>query len=280
MSFTQVRSLSGAPKQNKGNVELYIEYTIITKWRFDMKRSIIWTISHDNLQSIINESSSVVDILRKLGYSRQHSGNHKLLTVRMSSEHFDMSLFDENKKQWRINHTEKLRLGNTKSKDIFSVDSSYDRKNLKAKLIKENIIPYSCSECGNNGIHNGKQLSLQLDHVNGISNDNRIENLRFLCPNCHSQTVTYASKSLRKARVCSKCGDNVGGKYRKLCDKCRRISLDSKAISQMKFNVSKDELTSKLEELEWNFSAAGRHYGVSDNAIRKRCLKYGVVELE
>jgi len=44
----------------------------------------------------------------------------------------------------------------------------------------------------------GKTLSLELDHINGINNDNRLENLRFLCPNCHSQTTTYGSRNQQR----------------------------------------------------------------------------------
>lgn len=53
---------------------------------------------------------------------------------------------------------------------------------------------YRCSICGNTGEWNSKKLVLQLDHINGIHNDNRIENLRLLCPNCHSQTDTFCGK--------------------------------------------------------------------------------------
>ena len=48
--------------------------------------------------------------------------------------------------------------------------------------------------CGNIGEWNGNSLSLQLDHINGIHTDNRIENLRMLCPNCHSQTETFSKR--------------------------------------------------------------------------------------
>ena len=65
---------------------------------------------------------------------------------------------------------------------------------LKERLVKEGILEYKCAECGISKWNN-KPLSLHLDHINGINNDHRIENLRFLCPNCHSQTDTYAGKN-------------------------------------------------------------------------------------
>ena len=53
-------------------------------------------------------------------------------------------------------------------------------------------------QCGNEGFWNGKKLVLQLEHKNGIHNDHRVENLCFLCPNCHSQTDTYSGKNIGK----------------------------------------------------------------------------------
>lgn len=69
------------------------------------------------------------------------------------------------------------------------------RYNLKKQIIKFNLIPYVCAKCGNTGTWNDEPLSLQLDHINGINNDDRLKNLRFLCPNCHAQTPTYAGKA-------------------------------------------------------------------------------------
>ena len=66
---------------------------------------------------------------------------------------------------------------------------------LKIRLINEGRLEYKCACCGNIGEWQGQKLTLQLDHINGKNNDHRIENLRFLCPNCHSITETYAGKN-------------------------------------------------------------------------------------
>lgn len=68
---------------------------------------------------------------------------------------------------------------------------------LKKRLVDENILEYKCAICGNTGTWQGKKLTLQLDHINGEHTDNRVENLRFLCPNCHSQTDTFGSRQRR-----------------------------------------------------------------------------------
>lgn len=84
--------------------------------------------------------------------------------------------------------------------DLFCENSPHSRNTLKKRILKNKLIEYKCFECGNTGEWNGKPITLQLEHKNGISNDNRLENLCFLCPNCHSQTETYAGKSAEKTR--------------------------------------------------------------------------------
>ncbi len=73
---------------------------------------------------------------------------------------------------------------------------------LKAKLLRENRLDLCCSQCGIKEWR-ARRLEMHLDHVNGNRQDNRLENLRLLCPNCHSQTETYCGKnkgSYRDAR--------------------------------------------------------------------------------
>ncbi|PPD55313.1 MAG: hypothetical protein CTY12_01260 [Methylotenera sp.] len=71
---------------------------------------------------------------------------------------------------------------------------TYTTYSLKKRLIQEGLKEHKCEECGIVDWH-GKSLAIHLDHINGISDDHRLENLRMLCPNCHSQTDTYAGKN-------------------------------------------------------------------------------------
>ena len=68
---------------------------------------------------------------------------------------------------------------------------------LSRRLKKEKIIENKCDECGITE-WNGKPIVLHLDHINGKRTDHRLENLRLLCPNCHSQTDTYCGRNINK----------------------------------------------------------------------------------
>lgn len=79
--------------------------------------------------------------------------------------------------------------------EILIKDSTYTNMNrLKLRLIKEGLKENKCEECGISEWR-GKSLSCQIHHINGVNNDNRLENLQFLCPNCHSQTDTFSGRN-------------------------------------------------------------------------------------
>jgi len=75
----------------------------------------------------------------------------------------------------------------------------YQSNKLKRRIFDEGLMENKCSECGLSDTWNDKPIVLQLDHINGINNDHRFENLRLLCPNCHSQTDTWCGRGKRKA---------------------------------------------------------------------------------
>ena len=93
------------------------------------------------------------------------------------------------------------RFGITKTdEEVFVENSTYARHNLKRRILKDELIPYTCSVCGIGPEWMGKPMPLILDHKNGINNDNRLDNLRFVCSNCDSQLDTYKSRN-RKRKV-------------------------------------------------------------------------------
>lgn len=79
-------------------------------------------------------------------------------------------------------------------------DPRRNRKHIKARLMKAGIFANSCQACGL-AEWQGRALSMHLDHINGIKDDNRLENLRMLCPNCHSQTPTYGGRNVKRAGI-------------------------------------------------------------------------------
>ena len=82
-----------------------------------------------------------------------------------------------------------------KFEESFIENSPTTRAVIRKYIIRHNLIPYICEKCGNDGKWQGTVLALQLDHRNGVNNDHRLENLRWLCPNCHSQTDTFTGKN-------------------------------------------------------------------------------------
>ena len=153
------------------------------------KVSKVYQVSEKEFKTIIQNSYSYSDCLRALGLTTRGGSSLDILKRRIaelncSTEHFGKYI---NQKNPYIRY---------ELDEILVENSSYANiSSLKKRLVNENRLEYKCAICGlTNWL--GKEISLQLDHINGINNDHRIENLRFLCPNCHSQTDTYAGKNM------------------------------------------------------------------------------------
>jgi hypothetical protein len=83
---------------------------------------------------------------------------------------------------------------------VFCENSTYARHSVKARIRTNNLIEYKCACCGLGPEWHDKPMPLILDHINGVNNDNRLENLRFVCSNCDSQLPTYKSKNRTNGR--------------------------------------------------------------------------------
>jgi hypothetical protein len=229
------------------------------------RTSLVWSIPAEEFQNLLNTSNSFVDILIKIGLD-PYNGNHKTLNHRIKEEGFDTSILEQNRKKNQERHMKSLLEKRTYSlEDILVENSNFDRKGLKTKILEHNLLSYECCICKNKGEWLGSPISLQLDHINGINNDNRIENLRFLCPNCHSQTDTYCGKHRKKLYKCLDC-NNIINKGHTRCVKC---SPKANGLNQRKFEITKEELENLVSK--YPMTQIGKMFGVSDNAIRKRC---------
>lgn len=156
------------------------------------KTSIIWTIDYTQLLEIINSSNSIVEILQKLNLNA-YNGNHRTLKKRCERDQIDLNPVKKRGYDLRMKNLKSINKFNNNL--LFCKDSTYSSNKQLKKYLIEMGWENKCYECGQLPIWNKKPLTLQLEHKNGINNDNRFENLCFLCPNCHSQTSTFAGRN-------------------------------------------------------------------------------------
>lgn len=138
---------------------------------------------------------------------------------------------------------------------------------LKRKLIQSGLRENKCAICGSPAFWNGSKLTLQLDHINGKRSDNRIENLRIVCPNCHSQTPSFAGrrpKTSRPPRIRKLTPSEIDPRWRnRPREHLRKVA-----------RPSREELQVLLASMP--VVRIGKKYGVSDNAVRKWAKCYGL----
>lgn len=153
----------------------------------------IYKLSDEQFVELLKNSSTISEVLFKLGYSvKGNSWGFAKIRQRMSDLNLDESVFKGKSPITKYGSLHKVN-----ASDILKPNCKHARSVLRRYVIKNNLIPYRCAICGCVEWQ-GRTLSLELDHINGINNDNRIENLRFLCPNCHSQTTTYGSRNQQR----------------------------------------------------------------------------------
>jgi hypothetical protein len=227
-------------------------------------------LSKSDILDLIESCDSIREILIKIGY--KSTGTH--LYDRFNDR---LRLFNIDKPKYN-NLNRKTNFQKYTIDEILVENSQYkSNRSLKYKLVNLKLKEYKCVKCGNVGDWMGSGLTLQLEHINGKNNDNRLENLCFLCPNCHSQTKTYCGRNMKNEKVevfieCF-CGQLIDkGK-----NKCR-VCINKERVELNMINrkvINRPDLNKILESVDKiGFRATGRKYGVSDNSIRK-WIKWG-----
>ena len=149
------------------------------------------------LEELCADSFSYAEVLRKAG-RKQAGGNQTTLKKKIQEFNIDISHFTgqlwnkgkTRKEDPRIKSNEKYTL-----KEVFIENSPVTQKVLRGYVERHQILEYKCQKCSCDGHWQDGEISLEIDHINGNNSDNRIENLRYLCPNCHALTDTYRGKN-------------------------------------------------------------------------------------
>lgn len=230
-------------------------------------KSILYKLSDSEFISLFKQSHSYSEILRAVGLSASGSASRTVLLARMKQLH----LTREDLSKERI----KRGARNTLEEDkIFQKGVYIAGNTLKKHYLKNRQDSYQCDVCGIT-TWNNKPLVLHLDHINGIKTDNRLTNLRLLCPNCDSQMTTYRGKNIklpftRPKKKCVLCGKTItiGAVY------CKKCSSKINALNTRRFVIDRNDLKTLIRTQP--FTTIAKNYKVSDNAIRKRCKAFNL----
>ena len=234
--------------------------------------------TEEEARDAVAASRSYSEALRRLGL-RSAGGNHALFKRWMgvwgiSTDHFDP-----------YEASRGVRRG-IPLDEVLVEGSAYSRATLKKRLYAEGLKQPRCESCGQGDIWRGRRIALVLDHVNGVPDDNRLENLRILCPNCNATLDTHCGRQNarpREPQACARCGamfTPTRDGHRYCSPHCgrrwdRRSGVPKphlRRVERPPFEQLKAEIAAS------SYLAVGRKYGVSDNAIRKWVRQYEAEE--
>lgn len=212
----------------------------------------MWT--REQLQIAVSDSKSYAETLRNLGIAVS-GGTHIVIKKYIT--------------KYGINTTHFSQIGTRRikarliTKDVLVMNSTVSSSTLRRIIVRDGILPRICVECGVENQYNGKPITLHLDHKSGDRKDCRIENLRWLCPNCHSQTSTYSRAKTLPIQL--EARKKKAERVQIPCSECKITitRLKSKVEYQKKFWSSNFFCSKKCKITFWHkkngWSKSGEH---------------------
>lgn len=232
--------------------------------------------SEADARAAVAQAMCWADALRFLGYSVR-AANYRTLQRWVARWEIATDHFDPNARRREATARRAAPM-----EEVLVENSSYHRGHLKRRLFESGLKERRCEMCGQGEQWHGRRMSLVIDHVNGVSNDNRLENLRIVCPNCAATLDTHCGRNLPRERICPGCNQRFepGHIRHRYCSLrcwgavggCKRRGVPKPETRKVR-RPPVEQLRADLESA--SFVAVGRKYGVSDNAIRKWMRWYG-----
>jgi 5-methylcytosine-specific restriction endonuclease McrA len=236
-----------------------------------VKQNKVWRVSSKEFAAIIARCTNFVDVHKELGYKGRSDLTILEIRDRLAKENISTAHFHRSNK--KVTYAlEEILVENSKYKE---------KQGLLRRLVSEKLLKLACSVCGLPPSWQNKPLTLQLDHINGIPTDNRLENLRIICPNCHSQTPTFCGRGKQRAvgrtptgevKTCAVCGKQLTG------SKAFNKLYCSNKCSHMVIRKTEWPDTETLTQLvrKYPIAVIAKRYKVSDHTVSKWCKLAGI----